>query len=191
MRKITMLNRISLDGYYAGLNGEIDWFIHDPEVDKAAHEMIQPDTILFGRLTYQMFEAYWPPVAQDVEAAPEARRTADELNRMTKVVFSRTLADVTWANSVLIEDDPVTHLAALRQQAGGDFTIFGSGSLVRQLANAGLIDAYLVIVTPVVLGVGKPLFEGIARSSLKLVDTRNFRSGNVLLYYESAQPEEN
>lgn len=91
MRKVVMLNRVSLDGFFGGPNGEIDWFIHDPEVDKAAHEMMQPDTILFGRVTYQMFEAYWPHVARDKTAPNQARILANELNQMTKVVFSDTL----------------------------------------------------------------------------------------------------
>jgi len=73
MRKVVMLNRVSVDGFFAGPNGEIDWFIHDPEVDQAAHEGIQADTVLFGRVTYQLFENYWPKVAADPEAPEEAR----------------------------------------------------------------------------------------------------------------------
>ncbi len=70
MRKVVVLNRISLDGYFAGPNGEIDWFVHDPEVDKAAHAMMSPDTLLLGRITYQMFESYWPHVSMDSNADP-------------------------------------------------------------------------------------------------------------------------
>ncbi len=106
MRKVIMLNRVSLDGFFAGPNGEIyDWFINDPEVDKAAHEMAQADTILFGRVTYQMFESVWPKIAADPNAPKEARTTADELNRMTKVVFSKTLKEVSWENTRLVNGD--------------------------------------------------------------------------------------
>ncbi|OGO38737.1 MAG: deaminase [Chloroflexi bacterium RBG_16_57_11] len=183
MRKIVMLNRISLDGFFAGLNGEIDWFIHDPEVDQAAHEMMQPDTLLLGRVTYQMFESYWPPIAMDPDAPEEARIIANELNQMNKVVFSKTLEEVTWVNTKLVHDGIVGEVEMLKQGAGPDITIFGSGSIVQQLTNRGLIDEYLIIVTPVVVGTGKPLFKDVQNINLKLLDTRNFKSGNVLLHY--------
>ena len=99
VRKLVMLNRVSLDGYFAGPNGEIDWFIRDPEVDEAAHGVGAADTALFGRVTYQMFENVWPNIAKDPNAPGEARATANELNKMTKVVFSRTMTEVTWENS--------------------------------------------------------------------------------------------
>lgn len=185
MRKIVMLNRVSLDGFFAGPNGEIDWFIHDPEVDKAAHEMMQPDTLLLGRLTYQMFVDYWPPVAKDPGAPQEARKIADELNQMTKVVFSKTLKEVTWENTKLVKDDVVEEVKKLKQGDGPDITIFGSGTIVQQLANEGLIDEYLLTVTPVVLGTGKPLFKNLNKFTLKLLETRIFTTGNVLLHYET------
>lgn len=183
MRKLTILNRISLDGFFAGPNGEINWFIHDPEVDKAAHEMMHPDTLLLGRVTYQMFEGYWPAVGRDPDAPVEARRTADELAHMNKVVFSKTLEEVTWENASLIKGGILDTVRELKQGEGPDITIFGSGSVIQQLAKAGLIDEYLLIVTPIVLGKGKPLFENVELISLKLLDARNFKSGNVLLHY--------
>lgn len=185
MRKVIVMNRITLDGYFAGPNGEIDWFIHDPEVDQAAHELMHPDTVLFGRVTYQMFESYWPGVAADANAPEGARRTANELNQMAKVVFSGSLPGVGWVNSILVSDGLNTAVEKLKQTAGGDFVIFGSGTLVQQLANAALIDEYLLIVTPVVLGAGKKLFQGVTKMSLQLVEMRSFASGNVLLHYLS------
>src|SRR5512139_4081061 len=163
MKKVIMLNRISLDGYFAGPNGEIDWFIHDPAVDEAAHEMMQADTLLLGRVTYQMFESYWPHVLSDPTAPAEARKTADELNRMSKVVFSKTLDEVTWVNTKFVRDAIPEEVRQLKQGAGADIAIFGSGSIVQQLAVDGLIDEYLIIVTPVVLGAGRPLFKDINR----------------------------
>ncbi len=105
-----MFNRVSVDGYFAGPNGEIDWFVVDPELDKALHEMRQPnavlpDTVLLGRVTYQLFESVWPKIAADPNAPKEARTTADELNRMTKVVFSKTLKEVSWENTRLVNGD--------------------------------------------------------------------------------------
>ncbi len=183
MKKIVVLNRISLDGFYTGPQGEIDWFIHDPEVDRAAHEMMHPDTLIMGRLTYQMFAGYWPQVGADPNAPDGARRTARELDQMNKVVFSRSLQSVSWVNSQLISGDILAETRNLKQGQGADLTIFGSGSIVQQLANAGLIEEYLLIVTPVVLGSGKNLFQDVKRLDLKLIETCEFKSGNVLLHY--------
>jgi dihydrofolate reductase len=183
MRKVIMLNRISLDAFFAGPNGEIDWFIHDPEVDKAAHELMQPDTLLLGRVTYQMFESYWPHVATDPNAPAGARTLANELNEMTKVVFSKTLPEVTWENSKLVKGDITKKVSQLKQGEGPDIAIFGSGTIVQQLADEGLIDEYLMAVTPVILGAGKPLFKNVKKIRLELLETRNFKSGNVLLHY--------
>lgn len=187
MRNIIMLNRLSIDGFFAGPNGDIDWFIHDPEVDQAAHEMMQPDTVLLGRVTYQLFESYWPHVATDPKTSKEARVIADELNQMTKVVFSKTtLKKVSWENSNLVTGDVTTEVKALKQGHGADITIFGSGTIVQQLAKEGLIDEYLMVVTPVVVGTGKPLFKDVQKINLELVETRDFKSGNVLLHYKLA-----
>lgn len=183
MRKVIMFNSVSIDGYYAGPNGEIDWFIHDPEVDKAAHEMMNPDTVLFGKVTYQMFENYWPLVAMNPNAPEGARTMANELNQMSKVVFSKTQKEVTWENSKLFNGNLADEVRKLKEDEGADITIFGSGTIVQQLANEGLIDEYLLVVTPVIVGAGKSLFKDVKEIKLELLETRNFRSGIVLLHY--------
>jgi dihydrofolate reductase len=97
MRKIVMFNRISMDGFFAGPNGEShEWFINDYNVDEAAHEMMEPDTVLFGRVTYQIFEDHWPKEETNPKAPKEAKATAKELKKMNKLVFSRTLKEVSW-----------------------------------------------------------------------------------------------
>jgi dihydrofolate reductase len=186
MRKIVMLNRVSVDGFYAGPNGEIDWFIHDPEVDRAAHGNGISDTLLLGRHTYQMFESYWPPIAADPTAPEGSRVLSRELNQMTKVVFSKTLSEVTWENSVLVKNDIVQAVRDLKVGPGEGIGIFGSGSVVQQLTAAGLIDEFLIIVTPVILGAGKPLFTNHHKINLKLLKTWDFNSGNVMLHYTLA-----
>lgn len=183
MRKVVMLNRISIDGFFTGLNGEIDWFIHDFELDKAAHEMMAPDTLLMGRVTYQMFQGYWPQVLKDPNASPESLTIANELKEMTKVVFSSTLDEVTWENSELRHGKVAEEVGKLKQGNGADITIFGSGTIVQHLENKGLIDEYLFAVTPVIMGTGKPLFKDVPNNSLELLDVRNFNSGNALLHY--------
>ncbi len=188
MRKVIMFNRVSVDGFFAGPNGEIDWFVVDPELDKALHEMgqpdaVAPDTVLLGRVTYQLFESVWPKIAADPNAPKEARTTADELNRMTKVVFSKTLKEVSWENTRLVNGDVAKEVARLKQEKGSDILIFGSGTIVQQLTAGGLIDEYLFAVTPVILGAGKSLFNGVKKLDLVLLEARNFKSGNVLLHY--------
>lgn len=189
MRKVIMFNRVSVDGFFAGPNGEIDWFIVDPELDKALHSMGQPDaalpdTVLLGRVTYQLFESYWPKVATDSNVPKEDRVIADELNQMTKVVFSKTLKEVSWENTKLVKGDVAKEVGRLKQEKGSDIMIFGSGTIVQQLTAERLIDAYLFAVTPVILGAGKSLFTGVKKLNLELLETRDFKSGNVLLRYE-------
>jgi dihydrofolate reductase len=192
MRKVIVFNRVSLDGFYAGADGNIDWFVRDPEVDKfvrdpevdkAGHKMIQPDTVLFGRVTYQQFESVWPAVAKDPGAPKEARSMADDLNRMTKVVFSKTLKQANWENSKLVKGDVTQEVRKIKQGNGPDILMFGSGTIVQQLASEGLIDEYLILVTPVILGMGKLMFKDVKKFNLELLKATDFKSGNVLLHY--------
>jgi dihydrofolate reductase len=178
-----MLNRISIDGFFAGPNGEIDWFIPDPEVDKAAHQGAQADSVLMGRVTYQLFESVWPKITADPKASEEMRKTAEELNQMTKIVFSKTLKRVTWENSKLVKNDIVEEVRKLKQEKGASIIIFGSGTIVQQLTSEELIDDYFFVVTPVILGEGKSLFTGAKKLALKLTETKNFKSGNILIHY--------
>jgi dihydrofolate reductase len=179
-----MFNRVSIDGFFAGPKGEIDWFLMDPELDKATHELMRPDTVLFGRVTYQLLESYWPKVAADPKAPEEELATANELGQMTKVVFSKTLKEVTWENSKLVKDNVVEEVKRLKQGMGPDIAIFGSGTIVQQLTAERLIDEYLLAVTPVILGGGKSLFTGAKKLRLALLETRDFKSGNILLHYK-------
>jgi dihydrofolate reductase len=191
MRKIVMINWVSLDGFFAGPNGEIDWILRDPEVDKALHEpkageteSAGSDTMLLGNVTYTMFENSWPQIAKDPNAPEELHKLAGEVIGMTKLVFSRTRKEADWENSKLFHGNLVEEVERLKQGDGTSIIVFGSGTIVQQLTNAGLIDEYYVAVTPVVLGKGKPLFGNVERLNLRLVEARSFKSGNVLLRYE-------
>lgn len=185
-----MVNWVSVDGFFAGPNGEMDWIVRDTEVDKAIRESGNseresgnPDTMLLGNVTYTMFENSWPHVAKDSNAPEEMRKMADEVTRMTKVVFSQTRKEVVWDNSKLLGGNLVEEVGKLKRDEGTDIMIFGSGTIVRQLTNEGLIDEYLIAVTPVVLGTGKPLYGDVKRLNLRLLDSKHFKSGNVLLRY--------
>ncbi len=179
-----MFNRTSIDGFYADINGNVDWFIRDQEIDEFVHKKGNADTILFGRVTYQLFESYWPKAALDANAPKEIRETGEELNNMKKIVFSKTLKEVSWENSKLVNGNLEKEVKKLKEGNGSDMIIFGSGTIVQQLANLGLIDDFIIIVTPVILGIGKSLFKDVNKFNLKLIETKSFKTGNVLLHYK-------
>ncbi len=181
MRKVIVSNLVSLDGFMAGPNGEIDWFVVDKEFDAYARELFDGvDTLLFGRVTYQLMAGFWPTPA----AAAEDPFITERMNSLAKVVFSTTLETAEWANTRLVRENPVEEVSRLQRQAGGDMMIFGSGTLVSALAPPGLIDEYRIVVNPVVLGSGKPLFREIREKiDLQLLKTRTLACGDVILYY--------
>lgn len=198
MRKIVMLNRVSMDGFFASLNQKtwgMDWFVNDPEVDKAAHELgdsaTPPDTLILGGITYRGFESSWVPRLKDPNAPKELKAVAEELTNMTKVVFSKTLKkdEITWEKTQLHAGNLIGVIKELKQGKGRDMMIMGSGTIVQQLANEGLIDEYVFIVTPVIAGEGKPLFKDVKQLGLKLLSTKSFKSGNVLFHYKTVEAE--
>ncbi|QGQ97539.1 dihydrofolate reductase [Paenibacillus psychroresistens] len=188
MRKIKMLNRISIDGYFASPNEEssgMAWFIHDPEVDKVAHEIGgKMDTLIMGATTYKLFESSWIPFLNNPDAPKQMREIAEELTEMDKIVFSKKIKASNWQNTRIHDDHLIEVVQQLKQEIGTDVLVLGSGSIVKQLAAQGLIDEYMFIVSPVVAGQGEPLFQHIKQFKLSLLAARAFESGNVLLHYE-------
>jgi len=185
MRRLTVFNLVSLDGYFAGPGGDISWHNVDEEFQEVANANSNSgNTLLFGRVTYELMAGYWP--------TPEAIRddpvVAAGMNSSEKIVFSRTLEKAEWANTRLVKGDPAIEVRKLKQGSGRNLTVLGSGSLVAQFARAGLIDEYEILINPVVLGSGKTMFEGVKdRFRLRLVSSRVFGNGNVLLTYERAR----
>ncbi|TMV51941.1 dihydrofolate reductase [Paenibacillus mesophilus] len=188
MRKIKMLNRVSIDGYFASLNDAtfgMDWFVHDPEVDKAVHESGgRMDTLLLGEITYMGFERSWVPILNDPNAPEQMKAVAEELTQMTKIVFSKNLKEAKWENTKIFDGNLVDKVRKLKEETGSDILVMGSGTIVQQLAEEELIDEYMFIVTPVVASEGKRLFQHVKRFGLRLLDTKAFKSGNVVLHYE-------
>ena len=185
MRKIIVSNYVSLDGFIAGPNGEIDWFVWDEEMAKYSRNLLySTDTLMFGRVTYELMAGYWPTASPP----SEDQVIIDAMNNLPKIVFSRTLDKAGWTNATLVREIDKEHIMNMKQQPGMDMVIFGSGGIVSTFAQRGLIDEYRIIVNPVVLGSGKPLFKDIReRIKLKLLKTKTFRSnGNVVLYYGQA-----
>jgi dihydrofolate reductase len=198
MRRILMFNRVTADGYFAGLDGELDWATPDDELDSDAVERLpEGDTILFGRRTYDAFESFWPHALADAVSAPDPhnddRRTrglramAEWIGAADKVVFSTTRTSVPWRNSRLLRELDPRAIEAMKRESGKDMMVFGSGTLVSQLVRHGLIDEYQFIVCPLLLGGGRALVSGVPeRSKLSLLEAKPYRSGNVLLRYAPA-----
>jgi dihydrofolate reductase len=181
MRKVILFMMVSLDGFFEGPNHALDWHNVDAEFNEfAIHQLNEVDVLLFGRKTYEMMASYWPTPA----ATKNDPIVAERMNNLPKLVFSRTLQKVEWNNSRLIKENVAEEISKLKQQPGKDMAIFGSSDLSVTLAKLGLIDEYRIMVNPVVLGNGTRLFAGMNhRLNLKLVKTKSFSSGNVLLYY--------
>ncbi len=185
MRKIVVFNRISLDGMFDGPNGKQDWFIPGDAENKAAHEMVPPTgTLLLGRLTYENFIQFWPTVTEESDFPEPVKVQAKEINEMPKWIVSTTLKNPTWQNSHVLKGELIAEIKKLKAGEGDGFLILGSGTIVQQLSQAGLIDEYVFILTPVVLGTGKPQFKQDTKSNLELVETRTFPTGNVILHYK-------
>lgn len=180
MRKIIVSNLVSLDGFFEGVNKEIDWFTVDESFFEYARQLLNDvDTILFGRITYQMMAAFWP------NAIDEDAVITHKMNHLPKIVFSKTLKRVEWDNAKLVKGNLAKEVKSLKEQAGKDIVIFGSGTLVTQLTELGLIDEYRVIINPLLLGEGNPMFKGIEdKIYLKLLKTKTLDTGVVILYYE-------
>jgi len=183
MRKVIVFNQVSLDGYFVDGKGDMSWaHKQDAEWNAFTSENARGGGVLvFGRRTYELMASYWPtPAALKSNAV-----VAEGMNNLPKVVFSRTLDKVSWTNTKLVKGDLASEMRKMKEQPGPDMVIMGSGTIVSQLTDARLIDAYQVVLNPIALGSGRTMFDGI-REKLKLTlkDTRAFSNGNVVLWYE-------
>jgi dihydrofolate reductase len=182
MRKVILFNLTSLDGYFEGPGRDITWHKVDDEFNEFAEEQTgEFGALLFGRVTYELMASYWPTE----DAKRDDPIIAGIMNKLPKLVFSKTLNKAGWENTKLVKDNFVEEVSKLKHEAGKDVAIFGSSDLAVTFIEHGLIDEFRIMVNPIVLGNGKPLFEGIKRQlEMKLINTRIFKSGNVLLCYE-------
>jgi len=184
MRKLAAFIQVSLDGYFADSDGGIDWAYRDPS-DAEWNAFVAGNAkgggqLLFGRITYEFMASYWPTPM----AAANNPVVAERMNSLPKMVFSRTLDETPWQNTTLMKGDLVSEVRRSKQADGPDMAILGSGSIVAQLAQAGAIDEFQIVVNPIVLGKGSALFDGIRESlPLQLTATRSFGNGNVFLNY--------
>lgn len=173
---------VSLDGFYEGPGHDIDWHVADAEFNAYAMDLLHSvDTLIFGRITYQLMAGYWPTH----QASSNDQQVAGKMNSLSKLVFSKTLSLVDWENTRLLHGNVAEEISKIKQQPGKDLALLGSSDLALTFIEHSLIDEYRIFVNPIVLGDGKRLFEGLEdRLNLKLIKTRTFDSGNVLFCYE-------
>lgn len=180
MGKLSVFNFITINGYFKGLNEDIGWHVHGNEQAEYASEGFDSKGILlFGRVTYQLMASYWPTQV----AAQNDPVVAAGMNRAEKVVFSKTMTKVDWHNtriSLHLEEE----VRRLKEKSDQPLTVLGSGSLVAQLTELGLVDEFQFMVDPIALAAGTTIFEGLSRPlHLQLTSTRTFKSGTLLLTY--------
>jgi dihydrofolate reductase len=183
MRKLTVFNSVSLDGFFSDSHGDMSW-AHRQDAEWAgfvSENASGGGVLVFGRVTYDLMASYWPTAAA-LKGNPVV---AEQMNKLPKIVFSRTLDRASWNNTKLIKGDIAAAMRQLKQEPGPDMVILGSGSIVAQLTDARLIDEYQVVLCAVVLGGGRTMFQGFKqRLDLTLKKTRTFGNGNVVLWYE-------
>ena len=183
MRKLTVFNSVSLDGYFSDSHGDMSW-AHRQDAEWGAFVSGNASgggLLVFGRVTYDLMAGYWPTAAA-LQGNPVV---AEQMNNLPKIVFSRTLDRASWNNTKLIKGDIVAATRQLKREPGPDMVILGSGSIVAQLTDARLIDEYQIVLCAVVLGGGRTMFQGVKqKQDLSLKQARPFSNGNVVLWYE-------
>lgn len=183
MRKVILQMYMTLDGFIAGPNGEQDWIFNvaDEECGKYADELINTaDIILLGRGLAKVFLDYWPT---------DTSEFAQKINKLPKIVFSKTLKKVEWPNVRLIKENIAEEIAKIKQQPGKNLILYGGANIVQTFMKLDLIDEYHIFVAPIVLGSGLSLFKIDEKINLKLVKSKSSNSGVVMLHYQPKSKE--
>jgi dihydrofolate reductase len=185
MRNVISCMHISLDGFVAGPNGEMNWIKVDEELfDYIGERISATDTALYGRVTYEMMQNYWPDAGSQPGASKHDIEHSKWYNKAHKLVLSRTMKGASLPNTTIISDNLSSDINAIKQAAGSEILLFGSPSATHALIQQNLIDGYCLFVNPIILAQGIPLFKDIKdQTKLKVVTTRRFTSGVTELNY--------
>jgi len=191
MRKLILSMQMTLDGFSTGPNGEMDYLppFTDENLWRDLHEEMwknleAADTFILGRKTYQIWENYWPAAASNPQSSINDKRFSRYAEETQKIVISNTLDTVEWKNTKLITDNIAEEIQKLKQQSGKNLIVAGGAIVAQTFAKLGLIDEYLIVVHPVILGNGKLLLKDLnGRQNLKLISAKTFNSGAVELSY--------
>lgn len=185
MSKIVVTMWITLDGFIVDSAGKLDWILGDDELSEYELNVMQnADIMIFGAKTYKDFAGYWPNVPDNPDAMDWEKIHAKNMNKAKKIVFSKTITAPKWDNTTVLNGINGEEIQNLKNESTSSLLIYGSASIVQQLTNLGLIDEYQLLVHPVALGSGKPLFENLkSRLNLALIETKKFNSGVICSTY--------
>lgn len=185
MRKLILLAHTSLDGFVAGINGELDGFEPGEEnLEFVCKLTREADAALFGRLSYQMIDAWWPSAKDRPNATKGEIEYSNWYNRATKIVVSSTLSQNNLTNTIVIKDDVINEIKTVKEQPGKDILIFGSPSVTQLLMEHSLIDSYWIFINPATFGRGIPLFTNTeTKIKFRLTATHQFANGELALNY--------
>jgi len=189
MRNLNFVMHVSLDGYYADNNNDMRWVHMDDIIgDWVQHVTDRCDTVLYGRVTFQMMEAFWPNVSQlpGYENSRHLQDHATWVNQAKKIVVTRTLHSSPWQNTHIIKGNVVEAIKALKEEPGKELLMLGSASLAQLLMSHNLIDDYWLTINPTTLGAGQPLFRQPLKLKLIDPDTRLFPNGSIGVHYQPA-----
>ncbi|HET9571009.1 MAG TPA: dihydrofolate reductase family protein [Bacteroidales bacterium] len=187
MRKLIFFMHTSLDGFVAGLHGEMDWILVNDEIfDFVPGLTEQADAALYGRVTYEMMQSYWPTAGEQPNASKHDKEHSIWYNKVSKIVLSKTLSEEGLDDTMVIRDHLVENINRLKNQVGKNILIFGSPSVSNELLSLDLIDEFWLFVNPILLGQGKPLFSAEYKTTrLKLIESKTFSCGVIGLHYET------
>jgi dihydrofolate reductase len=188
MRNVVLWVGMSFDGFTSGEDEKLDWLVPHATTSEG-HEIFsrlreRADTILVGRVNYEGYASYWPSVKDDPKASPNDKAISRWLDDVPKVVFSRTLREVTWKNARLAQRDAAEEVAALKRETGKDILIQNSTRLTQSLLAADLVDELQILVAPVAISKGRALFGGLSRPiELELTDQSRLKDGTLAVRY--------
>jgi len=187
MRNLIFFMHTSLDGFVTGPNGEMNWIKVDDEIFDFVGTMTDnADTALYGRVTYEMMQSYWPTAGDDPDASKHDKEHSAWYNKVAKIVLSKTMSDKGLNNTTVISDQLADNISKIKKQDGENILIFGSPGASHSLLGLGLIDEFWLFVNPVLLGEGIPLFKNVMETTeLKLVEAKTFSCGVIALHYET------
>lgn len=186
MRQLVLFMHVSLDGFVAGINGEMDWIKVDEDMfEYAAKQTDKSDTALYGRITYEMMENYWPTAGDKPNASKHDKQHSDWYNKVAKIVVSKTMEGEHLPNTTIISHNIAQEIIKLKESSGKDIVVFGSPSAGHLLMEENLIDDYWLFINPILLGDGIPMFSSIRhKTQLKLIEQIAFASGVLGVHYK-------
>ena len=186
MAKLLLFMHTSLDGFVAGPNGEMNWIHVDDEIfDHVGNRISESDTALYGRVTYEMMESYWPTAADQPDASKHDIEHSAWYARVRKIVLSRTMKGAEIKNTIIISENAAEEVRKIKETTEKDILIFGSPTAAHSLMAENVIDGYWLFINPILIGNGIPLFQNIRdKTDLVLQEAKVFSSGVVAVYYE-------